>query len=135
VPRARADVTTQDLYAAVTINEMFHNNRALCSQITEVQIRKIVNAIETNKLPRYIQILTVRSFTWPLAHHNPTLACCSWYVTLLLTAIALVKTLIMPNDIPLRRNQNLVLKMLMEKQQTTLVLFNDPESIEYRYVT
>jgi hypothetical protein len=85
----RADVTTQDLYAAVTINEMFHNNRALCSQITEVQIRKIVNAIETNKLPRYIQILTVRSFTWPLAHHNPTLACCSWYVTLLLTAVAL----------------------------------------------
>jgi hypothetical protein len=46
-----------------------------------------------------------------------------------------LKTLIMPNDIPLRRNQNLVLKMLMEKQQTTLVLFNDPESIEYRYVT
>ena len=50
----------QDLYVAVTINEMFHNNRALCSQITEVQIRKIVNAIETNKLPRYIQVLMVQ---------------------------------------------------------------------------
>lgn len=50
----------KDLYVAVTINEVFRNNRALCSQITEVQLRKIINAIESKKLPRYIQVLMAR---------------------------------------------------------------------------
>ncbi|KAL6077190.1 Inositol 1,4,5-trisphosphate receptor type 1, variant 2 [Balamuthia mandrillaris] len=85
---------------ASTINEIFKNNRPLCSQVTEDQIRKIINAIASGcKYPRYIHVLD---------------------------------TLIMVNGRPLRRNQNLVLKMLMEKQYETMVLFNDPESIQVR---
>jgi len=83
--------------------------------------------IEAHKLPIYNEILLVRSSAC-----FPPLLFCPLPVLLSALLTANRQTLIMPNNIPLRRNQNLVLKMLMEKQQTTLVLFNDPESIEYR---
>lgn len=33
---------------------------------------------------------------------------------------------------PLRRNQNLVMKLITEKQHDLLVLFNEPESVQQR---
>ncbi|HLD77441.1 MAG TPA: hypothetical protein VJB16_00285, partial [archaeon] len=85
---------------AATLAQVFRNNRSLCSQLTEGQLRKIVNTIASGcRFPRFLRLL---------------------------------ETLTMVNGRPVRRNQTLVLKMLMEQQADTLVLFNDPESAQER---
>ena len=90
----------RDVDAAYTLIELFRDNRIICSQVTESQLRAIVNAIvEGCKYPRFIEIL---------------------------------ENLCIVNGRPIRRNQNMVLKLMMEKQQETLLLFNNPESVERR---
>eukprot|EP00026_Physarum_polycephalum_P000121 Phypoly_transcript_00121.p1 GENE.Phypoly_transcript_00121~~Phypoly_transcript_00121.p1 ORF type:complete len:2101 (+),score=228.03 Phypoly_transcript_00121:347-6649(+) len=80
--------------------EIFRNNRAICSQITEYQIRRIVNAItDVGKCPQFFSIL---------------------------------EAIVIVNGRPLRRNQNLVMKLITEKQHDLLVLFNEPESVQQR---
>lgn len=46
--------------------------------------------------------------------------------------IELLENLCIVNGRPLRRNQNMVLKLMIEKQQDTLLLFNTPASVQQR---
>ena len=46
--------------------------------------------------------------------------------------IELLENLCIVNKRPIRRNQNLVLKLMIEKQESTMVLFNDVEEIQRR---
>ena len=46
--------------------------------------------------------------------------------------LSILENVIIVNGRPLRRNQNLVMKLLTEKQHDLLVLFNDPESVRLR---
>ena len=43
-----------------------------------------------------------------------------------------LKSLIQVDEIPLVRNQNLIIKALHERASSTMVLFNTPEEIEIR---
>ena len=91
---------TVNTVVGVCIKEIFLNNRTLCAQVSETQVRAIVNVIaEGFKYPHFIDILEV--------------VCTQ-------------------DGVPLRRNQKLVLKMLLEKQSDALVLFKDQDSQEQR---
>ena len=46
--------------------------------------------------------------------------------------VELLENLCIVNGRPLRRNQNMVLKLMIEKQQDTLLLFNTPASVQQR---
>jgi hypothetical protein len=87
------------LHAASTIQAIFEGNRAISSQVTDVQVRKILQQVARQKLPIYLDILY---------------------------------TLAMIDGKPYRRNQNLVAKMLMEKQLDVVVLYNDTASLKRR---
>lgn len=45
---------------------------------------------------------------------------------------SILEAIVIVNGRPLRRNQNLVMKLITERQHDLLVLFNEPESVQQR---
>ncbi len=93
------DTPSLTVQVAQTVTEVFYENKAICSQVTENQIRKFLNQMAKRKHRAYLDFLFV------------------------ITEV---------NGRPLRRNQNLLASLLIEKQNEVVILYNDPDSIQRR---
>jgi hypothetical protein len=100
---------------AQTVTEVFLENKAICSQVTENQIRKFLNQMAKRKHRAYLDFLFVSVANNILPN---------------LTHLSQVITEV--NGRPLRRNQNLLASLLIEKQNEVVILYNDPGSIQRR---
>jgi hypothetical protein len=100
---------------AQTVTEVFLENKAICSQVTENQIRKFLNQMAKRKHRAYLDFLFV-----------------SVANNILPNLINLSQVITEVNGRPLRRNQNLLASLLIEKQNEVVILYNDPDSIQRR---
>lgn len=87
------------LHAAQIIHAIFEGNRSIAAQITDLQLRKILQQVTRKKLPIFLEIL-----------HSAVLI----------------------DGKPFRRNQNMMAKLLVEKQNDVVVLYNDGPSLKRR---
>lgn len=87
------------LHAAQIVHAIFEGNRSIASQITDFQLRKILQQVARKKLPIFLEIL-----------HSAVLI----------------------DGKPFRRNQNMMAKLLVEKQNDVVVLYNDGPSLRRR---
>lgn len=84
------------------IVEIVRNNIALCSTIDEKNIQN------------YIQFMAESNPSFQAAH------------------IEFLSSIVVVNNVPIKRNQNMVIKSLIERKNDVMILFNDEESLKER---